>query len=245
MSTRPKSTGNWLGDLIAMTVGMVLSAFVVGLFAVGLSLAAYLAWFNSETQQTKRALLGAPGETIADAPEGKPAKLVGSLEYEGAPLRAPLTGRPCACYHVVVEEHMGQGGTHEIINTRDIQPFFLRDATGTARVECQFTTLLIQKDGNFRSGTFNDASPELEAFLEQHGQKSTSLGLNRSLRYREGVLEEGEQVAVLGKVRREADPASETGGYRQRPERVVVGPADDSLYISDDPNIVPTAGKRS
>ena len=57
-------------------------------------------------------------------------------------------------------------------------------------------------DAKFSSGTFNDPSNRLIQYLEQFGKESTGiLGFNKILRFREGILEIGETVAVLGEGR--------------------------------------------
>ncbi len=57
-------------------------------------------------------------------------------------------------------------------------------------------------DAKFSSGTFNDPSNRLIQYLEQFGKESTGmLGFNKTLRFREGILEIGEKVAVLGEGR--------------------------------------------
>ena len=41
---------------------------------------------------------------IADAPEGEDAWIGGPISYDSEPLKAPLSGRPCACWVVTIEE---------------------------------------------------------------------------------------------------------------------------------------------
>ena len=78
--------------------------------------------------------------------------------------------------------------------------FVLDDGTGPAIVEVEDAQISVVMDARFRSGAFNDATPQLESFLAKHGWKSTGLfGFNKSLRYAEGVLEEGESVTVFGR----------------------------------------------
>jgi hypothetical protein len=76
----------------------------------------------------------------------------------------------------------------------------LDDGSGKALVLLEADArMALDKDGRYRSGTFDDATPELEAFLSRNGLSSQGfLGFNKRLRYREGVVEEGEQVVISG-----------------------------------------------
>jgi hypothetical protein len=67
------------------------------------------------------------------------------------------------------------------------------------------------------SGTFNDASPYLKAFLASRGLSSTSwLGFNKTMRYNEEVLSPGDPVYALGPSRRDPGPPV-SDGYRVVP----------------------------
>lgn len=70
-------------------------------------------------------------------------------------------------------------------------------------------------DKNYYSGTNVDAIPRLEAYLKKHGHRSEDfLGFNKRISYNEGVLEENEAVAVLGRGKwRDAEEVGLPGKY--------------------------------
>lgn len=186
----------------------------------------------------RRRVKEAPLRTTADFPENTVGTVQGKLRYLGeAPLVAPLSGRPCAYYEVIVEQGGFNKEWKEIIRESDGDDFLLEDEHGLARVHMEDCEVLVSEDASFRSGTFQDATPELEAFLAEHGHTtSTDLGFNKTLRYREGVLEAGETVAVCGMGTREVDPDPRTarGGYRENASRLVLSASDEMpLYVSD------------
>jgi hypothetical protein len=77
--------------------------------------------------------------------------------------------------------------------------------------------VLLEKQNVASSGTFNDAPPHLEHFLQSRGLKSTSwLGFNKGMRYEEEVLAPGDPLYALGPSRREAGPPVHDG-YRMVP----------------------------
>jgi hypothetical protein len=186
----------------------------------------------------QRQLTAAPLQTTAEFPENTVGAVQGALRYLGdAPLVAPLTGRPCAYYEVIVEQPGLGEGWEEVIRESQGQDFLLEDDGGLARVRVQDCEVRIFQDAHFRTGLLNEATPELETFLAKHGRTSTSWSFTKSMRFREGVLEEGETVAVCGYGTREVDPdpRAATGGYRDNALRLVLSArSDQPLLISDD-----------
>lgn len=212
--------------------------FVGGAALVGLILGA--AWWFSKEQQIKRALRKLRPTPLGEVRDGlvKVRGTVATLEA----LQAPLSGRACAYYEVIVEQRVSSGKSSSwrtIIREVEERDFLLEDGTGRARVEMVAVEAAVTKDGHWSSGTLNDATPELEEFLQRHGHASQGWVFNKTLRYREGVLEPGEEVAVLGWAEREIDPEPGTAGagYRDAPTRVVLrANGASALRVSDDPS---------
>lgn len=201
---------------------------------VTLSLAALIfKFFFSRSAVIKRRLRRSGRVPIKNFPDGGMAKIVGRLDYAGKPLKAPLTGRRCAQYVVEVEEQGDSGEWHRLTKEEDRRDFFLDDGTGEALVKLQGARIAVTKDRKYRSGPFKDATPLLEGFLSSHSQKSTGLlGFNKRLRYQEGVLRKGEDVAVYGVGRWEKDADG-------RQERLVLESTwRVPLYVSDDPDLI-------
>ncbi len=222
-----------------MFMNVIIAAVI--LFVLGAVIAGY---YFSRDNRIKRAMRAAPLVAARDFQGDQLARLQGTLRYATEPLTAPLSGRSCALYVVQVEEYRSNGKSgswHEIIREEEGREFFLDDDSGSAFVRPDGADTVLVKDAHFRSGTLNDATPGLEAFLNRNGTKSTGWLFNRSLRYKEGVLEAGELVAVCGRGVREADPdpRSAQGGYRESATRVVLSQSLHApLYISDDPSVL-------
>jgi len=200
-------------------------------------------WWLSEDQWIRRALRRARRVDIRDAKAGELVKIIGKVAPAGAQLRAPLSGRACVLYDVIVEESSGRGGTWSpIIRETHAVDFLVEDATGRALVRTQPIRVHSEKDRGYDSGFLNDATPELEAFLERHGKSSEGMVFNRQLRYREGTFEQGELVAALGEAGWEIDPdpVGAGGAYRDAPRRLVVGAHEGTVIVSDEPKV--TAG---
>lgn len=185
-------------------------------------------WFGGD-QVTRRALQRVPRKRIGDLRDGEEARVIGVVGVE-APIRAPISGRRCAYYRVVVEEQYESSGRRswrDVLDEQDGVDFLVKDETGEALVKTTRVEAVLEKDRSKSSGFLRDATPELEAFLKKHGRSSEGLVFNRTLRYREGVVEAGERVAVAGLVRRKTPEA--------RP--VLAAPPNGSLLISDETDL--------
>jgi hypothetical protein len=216
-----------------------LPMFLIGV-AILVAIAVAGAFFSHDAR-VKRALRKAPLATTRTFPPNTVATVQGTVcLLDGAPLVAPLTGRPCAYYEAIVEEYRStgkRGSWYPVIREQQGQDFLLDDGQGTARVIMAHASVALVKDTHFRSGLFQDATPVLEQFLARHGRQSQGWLFNKNLRYREGAIEAGELVAVCGAGVHEPDPdpRAASGGYREQAMRLVLTARPDApLYVSDD-----------
>jgi hypothetical protein len=177
--------------------------YFVAVFAGILVLIIVMSTLFSREAQIRRHLRKMPPVRIADFPTAGGARVTGNVIGTTAPLVAPLSGRPCVAWRVEVDQYRSNGKSgswRRLIRQEKTTPFTLDDGSGKALVLLEADArMALNKDGRYRSGTFNDATPELEAFLSSHGLSSQDFfGFNKKLRYREGVVEEGEQVVISG-----------------------------------------------
>lgn len=189
----------------------VFGAMVLGIAA---------SWYWSGAMRLRRALRAAPRAPIAEVREGAVVRIDGRVA-EGETLVAPLTGRRCVYYVAVVERSVRNGWHQCVRETRGV-PFAIDDGTGRAIVDPASARIDVDLDATSRSGGIDAAAID-EAFRMRNF-------LNRMaaarLRYREGVVEVGQPVAVLCQPVREADPdaAAHATGYRaDPPTRLRVG----------------------
>jgi hypothetical protein len=211
---------------------MIAVAVIVGL---AIALLVVLKIFSAENR-FKRQLAATPRTPIGQAGGGT-IKIAGQLGYAYAPLTAPLSGRACAVYQVRVEERQGNKWVlviHEIQG----QPFFLYDGTGRAMVAYDPQTgIVIKKDVELASQTLSNPTPAMHALLARYNVQPTRIfGLNKAIKYYEGVLEQGEVVTVHGAAFREPEPdpaAAAAAGFP--PQWLVMRAAPGvELRITDD-----------
>ncbi len=220
-----------------LVIGIAVAVAVVGIGAV--------TYFSREAQ-LRRAMKAVPLSTVAGATEGARVRIVGRVVQRDHVLDAPLSQRRCVAFRVLVETRRQSGKSSHWVKTIDEHSevdFILEDETGRARVEAPGGEFLIVLDHSESSGFLNDATPELEEFLTARGHTSTSfIGMNKTMRYREGALELGEQIAVVGLARWEDDPEAGAvdaggGGFRDaaRKKRLVLTASEGApIHASDD-----------
>lgn len=66
-------------------------------------------YFFSKKAVIKRKLKNAPFKRLSEFRDGNIAKIIGEVEFVDRKLTAPLSGRKCAYYHVLVEEEDSSG----------------------------------------------------------------------------------------------------------------------------------------
>ncbi|MBX3212240.1 MAG: hypothetical protein KF850_09420 [Labilithrix sp.] len=203
---------------------MVLS-FIMGggVFVVGL----IIALTNLKNVKRRKRILATPTSPIVQAPGNGVVEIKGRIvPGEQGLLQTPFSGRLAVWCRVTVQELRSSGRNrswHTILTEVDARPFLVDDGSGqTARVAPHGANVMLDKQNVASSGTFNDAPPHLEAFLQSRGLKSTSwIGFNKSMRYEEEVLAPNDPLYALGPSRREPGPPVHDG-YRMVPSTQLV-----------------------
>jgi len=209
---------------------IIIPILILGIFII--------ASFFGEKTILKRKLKTAGYKHINNYRDEEIAKIVGQVEFVDEPLIAPLSKRECAYYHVLIEQRVKSGDNSSwttIMEEEKSTTFIIREGNHVAFINDPSPNTYLVKDKNYSSGFRNDATEELEAYLMSEGLKSEDFfGFNKRLRYKEGILEEYEKVAVLGKgIWTEAS----TLNLPEKYEKVLEITADGSpIYLSDDPD---------
>jgi hypothetical protein len=189
-----------------------------------------------------RALASKPRSLVQEARGA--VRLTGRIFGIGDLQHAPLSGRPCVAYEVLVDEFgtsNGPGGVHRRrwAELREANPFLVADESGKARIDTSGPFLMsLNHDYTGTTGWFSKypgTHQALASFLSSMGIPSTNwLGRWRRFHYVEGVLEEGELVSVSANGVLELDPAAEQVSARSPPQRLVLrGTEALPLLISD------------
>lgn len=215
---------------------LVIIAGITGLTLGAAGAVRLYRYLTSEERRVKRALRSVVRSSIAKAEDGVPVKIFGRVKSSRRVLEAPVSGRTCLVYDVLVE----RGDRDFWVSAhrdRDACEFFVEDATGRAVVRLDRSELHLDKDVSMTSTSLEPAPGRAEQYLAPLRE---GLG-DGSVRVSEGVIQEGENVAVLGIGHWERDPDPDpkrASGYRRQARRFVM---EDQpilkLHVSDDPEV--------
>jgi hypothetical protein len=155
--------------------------------------------YLSPANALNRQLRASPRRSLAELPEGTPARVVGKAEPLDDTLEAPLSGRRCLYYTVIVEVSEGRHWKQIVREDRAVM-FTLDDGSARAIVDPSRSKVALEFDERSASGTFDNPTEREQAFLDAHKTDSRhAFGLfNRSLRYREAIIAVGETIAIFG-----------------------------------------------
>ncbi|PKQ62014.1 hypothetical protein BZG02_13825 [Labilibaculum filiforme] len=198
----------------------------------------FLVFYFSKNAIIKRKLKKSELKKIATIKDGEIVRIVGNVEFIDPPLFAPLSKRKCSYYHVLIEQKVSSGKNSKwktIIEEEVSNRFLIKDDSKFAFINDSKIRSYIVTDQSYSSGFFKDATDNLETYLKSKGYKSEGLlGINKTLRYKEGILEEGERIAVLGKAEWK-DVA--VLNLPKKYERIleITSSEEDPIYLSDDP----------
>jgi hypothetical protein len=216
------------------------SALVAAAAMAILGVAGQMLW-PTRRRRIRRALAARPAPRV-NAASGE-VRVAGRVRGTGELLRAPLTGRTCVAYELLVETTSSTGDRTQlrfrVVSEQRACAFLVEDESGIARVETSRSFVLDLPRDHTGSVGWLDRYPgdhgRLAEVVEAAGfQARNRFNRWRPISYGEGVLREGDFVVVGGVSDREADPMGEKPDARSPPERVVLrGSEETPLLISE------------
>lgn len=223
------------------------NSFIYALISIGVIITIFSQLFTKKAR-IKRKLKKALWRKLRDFQNGESAKIVGEVTLIGEALIAPVSRRECAFYSIILEQKVSSGkSSHwkKIIEEEVSSKYLIKDGERYAYINDTNLKCYLVKDGNSSSGFLEDASPNLMRFLESKGIKSEGLlGFNKTLRYKEGILERGERMAVYGRGEwKDADTLQLPTIY----DRVlaIISTDKEAVYLSDDSETTKTSIKET
>jgi hypothetical protein len=173
---------------------------------------------------------GTPEKPLFDVVEGELVRVRGVVRRAGALLDAPFSGRKCIGYRAIVEGDEDLGWT-ELRRFEECPPFFMSADGVEASVE-----------GPFLVGLKLDLrieGPPSEANIETLRKLGIGLvdmkGKRRPVRFFEAILQEGESIWVLGRVRIAVDPRGHSDELRGLPLlRFFEGTKQQPVILTDE-----------
>lgn len=166
-------------------------------------------------RKIRRLLRTAPHRSLEDLPENEFARVTGRVEpLDSRVLEAPLSGRICAYYSLVVLER--HRSVRELATEQQGIPFVLAAGTQHAVIDLDHARISSGYDHKRDVRELRELDDRQRAILGHHDLFVHHSFLNRELLFREAVLAVGEQIVIFGAGMREPAPEVPEGerGYR-------------------------------
>jgi hypothetical protein len=221
---------------------------IPALFVVGVATLIFLGIYFSSKHKILRELKKIRRKEIHSVRENEYVKIIGKAKHAGNPLIAPLSKRKCVYYNVQVEEKSGKHWRN-IINDVQFQDFFVQAGTESAilnlRVQRDNTKRIhLVTDHSLNSGVFKNIDPEIERYLQQNGNKSSGfLGMNKTLRYKESIIELDEEIAVMG-IGKWKTIDTPMDSYSDGRILTLIGSKEQKLLVTDEPKAMKRVKRR-
>jgi hypothetical protein len=174
-----------------------------------------------------------PRTSIAAASEGL-LRVTGRVCRRGEPLRDPLNDQPCVAFQLLVWGRDAFTGWVPLLDVREGQTFVVADEGGEALVDLSGPYdlfLKLDRRGSNRLLRNSITPAQLKALRELVDRPTLEakhwLGYWSTLRYRVGVLGEGDEVSALGYAARETSAVGARPNLRTPPLRLVLRGTDE------------------
>lgn len=155
----------------------------------------------SKDVRMKRQLKRTPRKSIHQVQSRETVQITGTIELVGEPLIAPLSGRACAQYEVIVERSSPYNrkavSTETLYREEKAGMYLIREGEHYVYMSQQKMLSALKKDHSL-SARFPDLkSKRLAPFNKEHLLEDWQY-FNNETYYFEGILAEGEKVIVSG-----------------------------------------------
>tara|TARA_Y100000766_G_C18651266_1_gene480574 strand:+ start:56 stop:697 length:642 start_codon:yes stop_codon:yes gene_type:complete len=178
---------------------------LIGLFAKIIELIinvpfAFLEFFLSKEERIKRKIKKTKSKKLSEIKTGEYVKIHGVALRSDRIMHSPLSKKRCIGYEVLVGREMSDYYEDKYMKEEIIQKFYLSQDNKKILIIPNKANIDLKKENIGNSGLFKDTDSNMANFLKRHQTKSTSFGFNKSLNFKEGILEEGDKLTVVGKV---------------------------------------------
>lgn len=178
---------------------IILFFFIVAVFVV-------FSYFYSTKQKVIRMLNKLPNKRIGNLKVNEFSKITGKVRSITSPLIAPYSKKKCIYYALKIEQKKKSGKNYKwkiLVNEEKIQDFLIEDKDDSVLVlPNQEPKNYIQyiKEDRVLSGSMKYSSKEIQELLNRFKIKKELLRFNKQIRFKEIIIEIGEEITVAGTV---------------------------------------------
>lgn len=199
-------------------IQFIIVSVVLFIGAIAFGACAYGYWCS---KRKIASIEGAQSSEIDDLEEGY-WKVSGRVVALEEPLVSPITREPCVFFSFKVEEQRTRtvkthvpAGPHgstrvqtrtetywaTVIDDTQAVSCAVKDKSGEAEIDLLDAETVLSPSGHSSSGTFKNCPAHLQKTLsKQYGFSTKGLVFNKSLRYTETIIREGDKLFVIGDV---------------------------------------------
>ncbi|MEO9531844.1 MAG: hypothetical protein ABJG68_11310 [Crocinitomicaceae bacterium] len=160
----------------------------------------FLEIFLSKEQRIKRKLKKTKAKKLSEIKNGEYVKIHGIVKPHEKLMTSPLGKKRCIGYQVEVGREMSDYHEGQYINEEIIQNFYLVEGNQKILINPRRAKIALKKEVIGNSGLLKDVDSNMADFLKRHQTKAKSFGFNKSLEFKEGTLQEGQKLTIVGKV---------------------------------------------
>jgi hypothetical protein len=185
----------------------------------------------------KRLIENTPTSKVRSAAVGL-VEVCGSVVLCEEKFKSPFTGKDCAYHMCTVENFMGGSRARwfQVLYDEKRAPFYVRDDTGKILIDPDKAFIQISLKEEYESGPNEEPPARIIEYLKTNEMAHKGLlGRNKTMRFREYTIAEGDKVYVMGKAERDTD-------CRERDQEIGAdnlvlhkGSDNEVFYISDRP----------
>ncbi len=205
-------------------IGVILTIFAVS-------------YFFHEKQVILRELRKTKAKSMLRISNGEYVKIIGKALYVNELIQAPISLRKCILYQTKVKQKQSKNSWSTIIDETSKTDFFIEVKGETAIVSLGDSKgnkkIYLEKDKKENSGVWNDPNDRLKVYLQKHNEKATSwLGFNKTMKYHEGIIENGEMIVIKG-IAQWKQLSEPINGYGYSKILTITGNTQNPLIITD------------
>ncbi len=153
-------------------------------------------------------------------------------------LISPFQGKKCLWYKYTIEEyHKTEDSDYwkTIKMGEERIPFYVKDNTGTVLVDPKGARIELPIDYEHRSGFRREAPKRIATFCQKQNVKTKGWFFNKTLRYREYILQPNDQLYIIGTAGDNPYVEDATGQKNEDDIMIQKGENEKFYYISDQP----------
>ncbi len=195
--------------------------------AAGFASYLHLKW-RDPRRRARRMIRTLRTTPIAAVADGARVRVTGIVSPQREVTTAPVSGRPCVGYRLVVDQTTN-AGPEPVLVREHCDSFWIADGSGRALVEGP-SLFGVEPDE-----PWSNLPQSLYRILEESDVALRGpFDTFREFRYTEAILVPGDRISVLGRASVAIDPAGDSMGHRAPPTlRRIVGQRRELVMIAD------------